>query len=81
MENAGEKLYTTPKGEEIRSTERFTTPEEKSEILKKQQEYDHAYSLWLLGKGPNPNEQKGAASKVIEFPGKRKGYEEKRKAA
>lgn len=54
----GENLYTTKEGQKVYSTERQMTPEEREDDLRKQQDDAHAWSLFLLGKGPNPHEKK-----------------------
>jgi len=73
-------LYTTTKGEEIYSTEKLTTEEEKKRLLEKKKDYDHAYALYLSGKGPNPDEKKEVVKdNITKFP-KIKIKEEKKAA-
>lgn len=70
MEREGEMLFTTPEGKKIYSTERQMTEEERKRKLAEQQDRDHAYSLWLQGLGPHPDEKR-KKDNVVEFPGKK----------
>jgi len=65
----GEQIFHTADGrEEIHDTQSQMTQEEREKNLKKQQEFDHAYSLYLSGMGPDPREKPEARNNVIEFP-------------
>jgi hypothetical protein len=65
----GEQIYHTTDGREVHDTEGQMTQEEREKNLKKQQELDHTYSLYLSGKGPNPYEKQNKnGDNVVEFP-------------
>ncbi len=67
--------FTRPDGTRFKSEGPNENPEEK---LKEEQKFDHAYALWLQGKGSKPvRKNEGEEDNVIEFP----GNIDKRKAA
>jgi len=74
-------VITTSEGKKVYSTEHLRTQEERDKLLKKQQERDFAYSQWLLGKGPHPDEMEKPKEKpkdnVVNFPQKEKRRDSK----
>jgi hypothetical protein len=66
----GEHLYTEARGKKVYGTENKITEKEKEELKKRDREYLQAHSLWLSGKGPNPDEKTDKKDNVIEFPNK-----------
>jgi hypothetical protein len=72
----GEHLYTEVEGKKVYGTENKITKEEKEQLKKRDREYLQAHSLWLSGKGPNPDEKTDRKDNVIEFP-KREDQEKK----
>jgi len=73
-------MYTTADGKKIYSTENLHTPEEIADIVIKQQEKDHAFSLQFGGdikRAPNKNKP----AEVVEFPKKEETGEGKNERA